>query len=336
MSVREVRVASDPDSSYFLRVDWRGRGLASGFQLLLTDGRDAWRGDVSEAAVREEAEELEMQVEKYIEDLQAALTAADGADTYGFSLTPSPPGRRPTVTLAYEKVQKNISFQLGCVELKAVAEPAEALRELLSHSLQRGTRLQLHNQTLQDENQSLRGEQQRIAAELKRYARGKEALETELYSRFVLVLNEKKAKIRSLQETVTQLQETRRSGGQEKEDSGRSDRRGAQKDDEYGGSTDEEVEEVEEVQSTPVSTLPTRETSTPSPLDDSLKDLTDVAPCRKRRFRHLHPAEPPVKRPSSPSSQRTRTDPPAGSSKQQPPQRPADAAAAAEDLFEDF
>lgn len=44
---------------------------------------------------------------------------------------------------------------------------------------------------------------------LKRYVGGKEALEAELYSRFVLVLNEKKAKIRSLQETVAHLQETR-------------------------------------------------------------------------------------------------------------------------------
>lgn len=44
---------------------------------------------------------------------------------------------------------------------------------------------------------------------LKRYAGGKEDLEAELYSRFVLVLNEKKAKIRSLQETVTDLQDAR-------------------------------------------------------------------------------------------------------------------------------
>lgn len=48
-----------------------------------------------------------------------------------------------------------------------------------------------------------------VRSRLKRYAQGKEALEAELYSRFVLVLNEKKAKIRSLQESVTQLQETR-------------------------------------------------------------------------------------------------------------------------------
>lgn len=44
-SVREVHIPSEPDSSYFLRVDWSGRGLGSGFQLLLTDGQDAWRGD---------------------------------------------------------------------------------------------------------------------------------------------------------------------------------------------------------------------------------------------------------------------------------------------------
>ncbi len=44
-TVREVLISSQPDSSYFLRMDWRGRGIGSGFQLLLTDGQDAWRGD---------------------------------------------------------------------------------------------------------------------------------------------------------------------------------------------------------------------------------------------------------------------------------------------------
>lgn len=44
-SVRSVHVPSEPDSSYFLRVDWRGRGLGFGFALLLTDGHNAWRGD---------------------------------------------------------------------------------------------------------------------------------------------------------------------------------------------------------------------------------------------------------------------------------------------------
>ncbi|XP_042364676.1 DNA repair protein XRCC4 [Plectropomus leopardus] len=330
VSVREVSVSSEPDSSYFLRVDWSGRSLGSGFQLLLTDGQDAWRGDVSESAVRDEAQELEMQTERYVRDLQQALTDGESSDTYGFTLTPSPLGRRSAVTLAYEKVQRDISFQLGSVSLTAVPEPAEAVRELLIHSLQRGTTLENHNQRLQEENQRLRREQQRITAELKRYVGGKEALEAELYSRFVLVLNEKKAKIRSLQEAVTHLQETssegqKKTGGQRDED---------EDEDEYGGSTDEETEEV---QPPAASTSSSRERSSASPLDDSLKDITDVAPSRKRRFRHLGPPDTAIKKPSAPSSQMTRSDPPAGSSKQQqiPPQRSTDAAAA-EDLFDDF
>ncbi|XP_034402745.1 DNA repair protein XRCC4 isoform X2 [Cyclopterus lumpus] len=332
-SVRAVRVSSEPDSSYFLRVDWSGRGLVSGFQLLLTDGQNAWRGDVSEAKVCEEAEELEMQTERYVLDLQQALTEAESS--YSFTLTPPPAGRHPTVTMAYEKVQKDISFRLGSALLKVVPEPAEAVRELLIHSLQRGNSLENRNEKLEEENQRLRREQQRITAELKRYARGKESLEVELYSRFVLVLNEKKAKIRSLQETVTHLQETSGKGKKNK-DSVKSHRAEEEEEEEedYGGSTDEEPEEE---QSTAASTSSTRGRSAASPLDDGLKDLTDVAPSRKRRVRHLEP--PAVKRASTPSVQRRRTDPLAGSSKQTPPQRSSDFAAgtsAAEDLFDDF
>ncbi|KAM8827837.1 DNA repair protein XRCC4-like isoform 2-T3 [Spinachia spinachia] len=239
VSVRELRLSSNPDSSYFLRVDWRGRSLGSGFRLLLTDGQSAWRGDVSEKEVREEAEELEMQTERYAQDLRQALTAAETSGTYSFAMTPPPAERREAVTLQYEKVQKDISFRLGSAQLMADPQPAQAVRELLIHSLQRGTTLENHNQSLQEENQSLTREQRRITADLQRYAAGKEALEAELYSRFVLVLNEKKAKIRSL------LKETSCGGQKEEEE---------QQEDEYGGSTDEEPDEA---QSTSSSRRPT-------------------------------------------------------------------------------
>ncbi|KAK5851543.1 hypothetical protein PBY51_023090 [Eleginops maclovinus] len=331
VSVREVRVPSEPGAAYFLRVTWKGRGLAAGFQVLLTDGQDAWRGDVSEAAVCAEAEELEMQMDRYVQDIRQALTDTECYVTYSFNLTPSPPDHSTVLTLAYEKVQKDISFRLGSVVLKADPDPAEALRELLTHSLQRGNTLQQENQNLQQENLGLRGEHRRISAELKRYAGGKEALEAELYSRFVLVLNEKKAKIRSLQEAVTHLQDD--SKGQKKPDPVKSADE-EEEEDVYGGSTDEE--EQQEVKMTPPSTSSTRE----SPLDDSLRDITDVAPCRKRRFRNLGPQDPAAKKRENPQSSQTektkRADPPAGSSKKQPPPRRPTDAAEVEDLFEDF
>ncbi|XP_034048278.1 DNA repair protein XRCC4 isoform X2 [Thalassophryne amazonica] len=336
MSVREIHVMSEPQSSYFLRVDWKGRDLGSGFQLLLTDGQDAWRGDVSEAAVSAEAEELEMEKEKYIQDLQQVLTGTEASTSYSFSLTPSPPVQNSAVTLAYEKVQKDISFRLGSVLLNADPGPAEVVRELLIHSLQRGNKLQRHNQKLEEQYQKLRQEQERIIAELKDYAGVKEALEAELFSRFVLVLNEKKAKIRSLQNTISHLQEARTSGGQKKGDSKKSVQITHQEEtadeDEYGCSTDEEPEGVK---SSSDMTLPSQESLTPKPFDVSLSDIIDVAPSRKRRVRHVEAPDTKVKH-SNPKTSPRRSHGPAGSNNQEVPQCSTHATTAADDLFEDF
>lgn len=70
---------------------------------------------VSEAAVNCEAEELEMQTDRYIQNLQQALTEMENSTTYSFSLIPSPPEHSSTVTLAYEKVQKDISVSKSIV-----------------------------------------------------------------------------------------------------------------------------------------------------------------------------------------------------------------------------
>uniref|UniRef100_A0A3B5MKR3 X-ray repair complementing defective repair in Chinese hamster cells 4 n=1 Tax=Xiphophorus couchianus TaxID=32473 RepID=A0A3B5MKR3_9TELE len=283
-SVREIHLSSQADFSYFLRVDWEGRGLGFGFKLLLTDGQKAWRGKVSEAVVNEEAEELEMAKEKYIQDLQQALTEPELSASYCFTLKPHPPTSSCTVTLTYEKMQKGISFKLGSVLLDAVEEPAEAVRAVLIHTLQQGNKLQQHNHKLKEENQRLIQEHQYITEKLKHYADGVETLKAELYSRFVLLLNEKKTKIRSLQEALTKLQERRYQTADHNSEA-----------DEYGGSTDEE-------QSTGTSHPSSKDSATPSPLN--LRDITDVAPCRKRRFRHLGPPELAVKKNEQSSVQR--------------------------------
>lgn len=67
---------------------------------------------MSEAVVCAEAEELEMQTERYVQNLQQALTGTESSVSYSFTLTPSPPNHSSTVTLAYEKVQKDISVSV--------------------------------------------------------------------------------------------------------------------------------------------------------------------------------------------------------------------------------
>ncbi|XP_061657493.1 DNA repair protein XRCC4 isoform X2 [Syngnathoides biaculeatus] len=334
-SVREILVSSRPGSSYFLRAEASGRGFASGFRVLLSDGRRAWRGEASEASVRREADELEMSEEKYVRDLREALTGGGSADSYRFDLSPPPPpDDGAAITLTYAKVRKDISFRLGSVALSPVPEPSEAARGLLTLSLARGTSLEHRNRELREQNRRLGQEHRRVAAELRRYVEGKEELEAELYSRFVLVLNEKKAKIRRLQESLNGLQAGHEGPAKEtRQDGDRAAKAG--EDLEYGGTTDDDDAACDEIgeganpkqfrHAAAAVCPPFGETRTrsPGPLDDGPGgDITDVAPTRERRLRH-------------PEASHARSDFPAATDQQRPPRRRRDAAEA-EDLFEDF
>ncbi|XP_071000502.1 DNA repair protein XRCC4-like [Oncorhynchus clarkii lewisi] len=167
---------------------------------------------VSENAEREEAEELEVQTERYIQDLQQALSGTGTSSTdYSFTLTSNPgPGAQmnsfpsPILPLSIPSLSL-----LGSVLFCEVPEPVEEVRVLLTHGLERGTPLQNFNHSLKEENHRLRHELQHINADGTSVVR---RLESELYSRFFLVLNDKKAKIHSLQENTTHLQETSMEG----------------------------------------------------------------------------------------------------------------------------
>ncbi|XP_049593562.1 DNA repair protein XRCC4 isoform X2 [Syngnathus scovelli] len=296
-SVREIPLSSEPDSSYFLRVDESGRGLAYGFQLLLSDGRHAWSGEASEASVSQEAAELEMSTEKYVQDLREALTGEAGVHSYRFALAPATPDG--ALTLTYDKVQKDISFRLGSTRLGPVTEPEQIVGALLSRSLERAASLERHNRELREHNLRLRREHVRFGAELERYTSGKEALEAELYARFLHVLNEKKAKMRGLRQTLEQLREA---GSGEKR---------------------ERAAEEPEGDAAPAAVASSGGARSPGLCDDSLIDIGDVAPSRKRRFRRPGALDVAVERAHA------RSDSPAAAS--QPP-----AAEEVEDLFEDL
>ncbi|XP_067289213.1 DNA repair protein XRCC4 isoform X2 [Pseudorasbora parva] len=310
-SVRQISISSEPHRTIFLKLEW-AKDLGSGFIILLSDGVSAWSGEVSEEDVSREAQEIEMERERYVGDLHLALTgegpSAEGE--YSFHLTPERPGS--PLQLSYEKVQSDISFRLGVVELQAVPEPTEVIRELISHGLEQTACLRAKNQHLREENQKLRREQEHITKEMERYVQGKETLERDLYSRFVLVLNEKKAKLRALQERVRELEESIEENRPRKKKTDSEDREAIEtatdkspgEESDYGGSTeDEQEDEPRRPDPKPL----TQEMPESSPMDDSLNDITDVAPCRKRRHRHLQQLETQAKRAALEQRQRSRS-----------------------------
>ncbi|MBN3314585.1 XRCC4 protein, partial [Atractosteus spatula] len=228
-------------------------------------------------------------------------------------------------------------FKLGSVELHAVSEPIEVIKELISHGLEHSTELQARNQHLQEENEKLRREWEYVTGELEKYVQAKETLERDLYTRFALVLNEKKAKIRSLQQKLNHLQGDMESVKGQRRDTAAVESKNPEEPD-YEGTTDEENEENNACSQSSASA---RDKPGQSSLDVSLNDSIDVAPSRKRRQRHVRGQESDAKKGSKEGQEKGRVGSASKTSdvSNEAPQGSTDTASSApepEDLFDDI
>uniref|UniRef100_A0A8U8CFE7 Uncharacterized protein n=1 Tax=Geospiza parvula TaxID=87175 RepID=A0A8U8CFE7_GEOPR len=237
-TLNRIHPVSDPEATYFLQVSWE-KDLGTGFGLLLSDCQYAWTGTVSESDISSEAADIEMDREKYVEELRKALIAGEeSAGKYNFVI--SRDEQNKACHFSYERNLKDGSFRLG------------SLKNLIGYCLDSLGKLQAKTEHLQRENER--------PFQLEKCVEAKEELEADLYSRFVLVLNEKKAKIRNLQKLLSEAKESVV----------------VKRENNYDASTDEESEN------------PAR-----ASLDSSLlgsPDIVDPAPRRKRRQRTAKPA----------------------------------------------
>ncbi|XP_077570497.1 DNA repair protein XRCC4-like [Stigmatopora nigra] len=196
-AVRKIDVTTDPGTHYFLRVDF-AVNLSCGFNLTLSDGISAWTGEVSENEVRREATVMEVPMESYVEDLQQVLMGG-GQRTrhiYSFRLD------LDCLQLSYHKMCDNVSARLGSLKLHPTPDPVLLIREMIGQSLKHSTEMEKENLLLLEENCKLKEEHAQILKELEHHVQDKETMTQELYTHFVTVLNEKKTRIRSLQDAV--------------------------------------------------------------------------------------------------------------------------------------
>ncbi|XP_041100682.1 DNA repair protein XRCC4 isoform X1 [Polyodon spathula] len=333
-SVRRIEVSSEPGKIYFLRITWE-EDLGSGFSVDLCDGQSAWSGKVSEEEISKEAQEMEMKRDIYVDELCQALTAGGKqTNNYSFDLSRDPADSH-TLHFSYEKVLKDVFFKLGSAELHTISKPIEVIKELINHGLDRSSELQARNEHLLGENERLGRERDYVTEELKKYVQAKEVLEQDLYTRFALVLNEKKAKIRNLQEKLKQAQEEVESELQHRGDTSPVESKAPAEQD-YEGSTDEESKENEN----PRPSTSARVKRGHTPLDDSLHDVTDVAPTRKRRQRNQRGEKDAGKEAQEPQEKgRSGSTQQKSSGSSQPPKEFAAAARSTpdpEDLFDDI
>ncbi|XP_075864269.1 DNA repair protein XRCC4 isoform X2 [Microcebus murinus] len=228
---------------------------------------------MSESEISQEADDMAMEKEKYIDELRKALVSRAGpADTYKFNFS------KESAHFSFEKNLKDISFRLGSFNLEKVESPAKVIRELICYCLDTIAENQAKNEHLQKENERLLRDWNDVQGRFEKCVSAKEALETDLYKRFILVLNEKKTKIRSLQKLLNEVQELEKSTEHERE-SATCSKMTADRDAVYDESTDEESEN----QFDPSVLIPATVSKDDSII--SIPDVTDIAPSRKRRQR---------------------------------------------------
>ncbi|XP_078070954.1 DNA repair protein XRCC4 [Mustelus asterias] len=281
--VRRIWPLSTPDIVYYLQISWeKDQDLGNGFTVTICNGEQAWSGRVSDNQVTMEAKEAEMDREKYVDELRQAFTAGEErVKNYSFDIFKD--NDKEVFHFSYEKLLQDISFKLGSVELQKVLDSVEVMKELIDYMLHCNTDLRDKNEHLQQENKRLSCDRSYSLKELEKYVKAKEELEQDLYSRFILVLNEKKAKIRSLQEKLKCMDEEVESKSQTRTAVPTSQEKSVAEED-YDCSTDEENKGSENK----IWSQPSRSANVPpqsDPFGSSLHDVADIAPSRKRRQR---------------------------------------------------
>nr|ADQ01158.1 XRCC4 [Colobus guereza] len=271
--ISRIYLASEPNIAHFLQVSWE-KTLESGFVITFTDGHSAWTGTVSESEISQEADDMAMEKGKYVDELRKALVSGAGpADVYTFNFS------KESCYFFFEKNLKDISFRLGSFNLEKVENPAEVIRELICYCLDTIAENQAKNEHLQKENERLLRDWNDVQGRFEKCVSAKEALETDLYKRFILVLNEKKTKIRSLHNKLLNTAQEREKDIKQEGETTICSEMTADRDPVYDESTDEESENQPD---------PSGSASAALSKDDSIissLDVTDIAPSRKRRQR---------------------------------------------------
>ncbi|XP_030049204.1 DNA repair protein XRCC4 isoform X3 [Microcaecilia unicolor] len=273
--ISRIYPLSDPKTTYFLQVAWT-TDLGSGFTVTLCNGKSAWTGTISEVEISKEASDMEMEREKYVDELQKALILdTELTSKYNFDFCEDKEISE-IYHFSYEKNLKDVSFKLGSVKLKKVSDPVEVIKELIGYCLDYTAELHVKNEYVQKENKRLLNNWDDMHELLDKSVQVKEELEQELYSKFICVLNEKKSKIRSLQEKLKEAREAAR----QNRDSQPNVSSIISKAEDYNASTDEEKESQSVHIPKDCATLARSHSLLSTP-----DDVPDVAPNRKRRQR---------------------------------------------------
>ena len=200
-SLAQLEVEDDSCPLYVLT-----RREGDGLAITVSDGKQAWSRRLGGRQLAEMAQRVKMEEKEFHSETLKALTRENmGSLHFVYSVRVCPSG---SLELVWKKhlLSENIKFQLGVVTLDP--QPGEQVhRQLLGFATDRITSLRGEISGLQVEKERLVRERQTALERLEKCVSLKEDTEHDLYRKFKVVLNDKKAKIRRLMEQLGRMAE---------------------------------------------------------------------------------------------------------------------------------
>eukprot|EP01112_Ceratiomyxa_fruticulosa_P005406 TRINITY_DN1602_c0_g2_i1.p1 TRINITY_DN1602_c0_g2~~TRINITY_DN1602_c0_g2_i1.p1 ORF type:complete len:428 (-),score=104.27 TRINITY_DN1602_c0_g2_i1:90-1373(-) len=205
------------DKKYYIRTVWG----EDSFELSCSDGKYIWTGSASKGFVENTLKPKGMSTSEFMKITQNALTNQDFTKikySYTIEQPPVDLGLTPQDLLFswFIKLgaQNGNNFALNSTANKKVLQvkctlplvkqinPRPMMVTILDWLIDKSSRLELSNQELSENNNQLQSQRDQALAQFSTLVADKKVLELEMYKKFVLVLNEKKKKIRELKEEV--------------------------------------------------------------------------------------------------------------------------------------
>lgn len=317
-SLCKIVPEDDPLKAYYLLARYDEMELS----LLASDGEKTWSGVLSKDTLRELSEATHLSEADHLHDTLAALQQG-GGDCTAFVYTARTTSSG-SLQLAWKKFLRaeNIRFQLGSVVLLPVPSPGVSHCQLFDFAIDGIRALRAEVSAVRTEKERLITERASALRRLEESVSLKEELERDLYGKFKVVLNDKKAKIHKLDLQVEQLldenaqqqQKLLAAAAGKKNKSGEtvSNRAATPGGSGSGDETDEEfVMPTMEVDAPGPSTSSTEHATLLSSLLDGGEEEGELLPVKRRRRKETSrtgqpmviPKPPPARRRPVPSKQ---------------------------------
>ncbi|KAK6639583.1 hypothetical protein RUM43_007856 [Polyplax serrata] len=190
-------VTKEDNSGYYrLHTIWE----TDTFSINITSKNGAWCGEMTETEIQFMSNHLELDPQTYLKHCKEALSTHQGLPGFVYSVENG--------TFTWKKIvdeDSGIKIIMGTIKLQP-ASFIDTIQSIVEAALNCSDKLQKEVAELRKEKQKQIMEKESLSHKLDELIRSKDDMETDLYSRFILLLNSKKKKIAELETALRKME----------------------------------------------------------------------------------------------------------------------------------